>query len=96
MVEQIDRGRAAATRFEAPPFILPENLEPVDEPLLGGPAAEEGPKITPAHRSPRAGGLGADKKPEPQESYTNRLLKAKQKVWEDRDKDQDTDRGNPS
>ena len=57
---------------------------PVDEPLLTGTAdaAKEPPKPKPA-----GPGLGPDeKKPEP-ESYTNRLLRAKQKVWEDREKD---------
>ena len=81
--DQIDRSRAA-TRFEAPapseggtPFVI-------DEPLLGG---TPGPR--PAERRPQAQAPGlAAEGPKPEaESYTNRLLKAKNKVWEDREKD---------
>ena len=84
--EQLDRSRAA-TRFEAPP---PSTASAGDEPLLNpdlpaspprrGPSATAGLAPTPAQDLP--------------ESYTNRLLKAKQKVWEDREKEQ-RDRGNP-
>lgn len=89
VAEQIDRGRSA-TRFEAPPTstIIPENFEPVDEPLLGGPAAPEAAKPSPGRTSPKPGMAPEKKEPAP-ESYTNRLLKAKQKVWEDREKDKD-------
>jgi uncharacterized membrane protein len=78
--EQLDRSRAA-TRFEPMPGTP---AAPVDEPLLTGTAGtpKEPPKPQPA-----GPGLAPDeKKPEP-ESYTNRLLRAKQKVWEDREKD---------
>ncbi len=30
------------------------------------------------------------------QSYTDRLLKAKQRVWEERDKDKDADKQNPA
>lgn len=80
--EQLERSRAA-TRFEPPP--LPEPTIPVDEPLLGGTPS---PTPTTPARGSREGRPGMA--PEPREarpeSYTDRLLKAKQKVWEERDK----------
>ncbi len=81
--DQIDRSRAS-TRFEAPapseggtPFVI-------DEPLLGGES-----KPRPAERRPtsQAPGLAAEGPKPEAESYTNRLLKAKNKVWEDREKE---------
>lgn len=90
VTEQIERGRTA-TRFEAPPdaenVVIPESTMPVDEPLLGG-SIVEGPKPT-SDRPANRPGMGPDKKEPGAESYTNRLLKAKQKVWEDREKDKD-------
>ena len=82
VADQLDRNRAAV-RFEAPP--LPAG--PIGEPLLEG--------ETRAPAAPRALTPGAPSiapsgpKPAEAESYTNRLLKAKQKVWEDREKDKD-------
>jgi uncharacterized membrane protein len=76
VADQIDRTRAA-TRFEAPP--LP--AAPADEPLLTGqpePAA-------PGPAAPRPG-LAPEPKPEKPESYADRLLAAKKKVWEEREK----------
>lgn len=78
--EQIDRSRAA-TRFEAPPV----PIVPLDEPLLG--TATEALARAPARPADQPSlAPEGPKAPEP-ESYTNRLLKAKQKVWEDREKD---------
>ena len=90
--EKIDRARASS-RFEipdAPPTSPPAELT---SGAGTGPARAEGPR-KPAAEGP---GLGPDapKAGEP-ESYTNRLLKAKQKVWEEREKDKDKDRGKPS
>ncbi len=82
--EQLDRSRAA-TRFEAPPpSDAPAAPGIVDELMLGG---TPGPR--PAERRPQAQAPGmAPAGPQPEaESYTNRLLKAKNKVWEDREKD---------
>ncbi|MBX6313405.1 MAG: VWA domain-containing protein [Isosphaeraceae bacterium] len=82
--EQIERSRAA-TRFEAPP--LPTPTTPIDEPLLTGQA----PTAASPSSAERPGGpsMAPEKKePEP-ESYTNRLLKAKKRVWEEREKDKD-------
>ncbi len=87
VAEQLDRTRPA-TRFEAPPTVIPESTAPVDEPLLGGQAGAT--ETRPASRpAPRAPGMGPEAKAPAEESYTNRLLKAKQKVWEDRDTDKD-------
>ncbi|MDB5352119.1 MAG: putative rane protein, partial [Planctomycetota bacterium] len=87
VTDQLDRARIS-TRYEAPPveMLNPEFI--VDEPLLGGATSPEGPKITPT-RSANRPGMGPDKKEPAQESYTNRLLKAKNKVWEDREKEKD-------
>ncbi len=82
--EQLDRSRAA-TRFEAPPpSDAPAAPGIVDELMLGGT-----PDPRPAERRPQAQAPGmAPAGPQPEaESYTNRLLKAKNKVWEDREKD---------
>jgi hypothetical protein len=83
VAEQIDRSRLAATRFEAP--TLPEGTV-VDEPLLGG---VESPTRTRPTRPDPTVQPGATQPPPPGDSYTNRLLKAKQKVWEEREKDKD-------
>ena len=79
--EQLQRTRAATT-FEPPP--LPTPSAPLDEPLLGGPAP--GAPDTTAAR-PSAPGLAPEQRAPAPESYTDRLLKAKQKVWEEREKD---------
>jgi uncharacterized membrane protein len=82
VTDQLDRTRAA-TRFEPPP--IPTITTPVDEPLLTGDAT-----AAPAARQPvreERGDLGPSEKAPPAESYTNRLLRAKQKVWEEREKD---------
>lgn len=94
--EQIDRSRAA-TRFEAPPPTS-ASTPGVDEPLLNpsaGPSVSDAPR-RPAPPTPGLAPSGS--KPDQPESYTNRLLRAKQKVWEDREKEKDADKGkgNPS
>src|SRR4051812_7500821 len=80
--EQLDRSRAA-TRFEPMPATA---AAPPDESILtesqGGLPPRDKPKT-----QPEAPNLAPDeKKPEP-ESYTNRLLQAKKKVWEERERD---------
>jgi hypothetical protein len=78
--EQLDRTRAA-TRFEPS---AEASGAPVDEPLLSGEGGETPQR--PVRTQPESGGLAPEPKQE-EESYTNRLLRAKQKVWEDREKD---------
>ncbi len=82
VAEQLDRSRAA-TRFEAPPPADPNIL--ANEPGLGGNLPTSMPK--PSRTKPEGPGLGPEQKPPEAESYTNRLMRAKQKVWEDREKD---------
>lgn len=72
--EKLDRGRAAA-RFES-------SDTPADSPPVAPTATTPSTKPTPAKPQPDA----AEEEPS-QESYTERLLKAKRKVWDDRDKD---------
>ena len=81
--EQLDRSRAAV-RFEAPVIPTDRPVGPIDEPLLTG--AGDRPTTPQAPRTPKPG-LTPDGKKAEVESYTNRLLKAKQKVWEDRNKE---------
>jgi uncharacterized membrane protein len=81
--EQLDRNKLASTRFEAP--TLPPGTI-VDEPLLGGPAPET--RARPERpATPRPG--PAQPPPTQADSYTNRLLKAKQKVSDELNKRKD-------
>ena len=84
--EQLDRSRAA-TRFEAPPPAgrgRRRRAAPRRDARRPSPAPPDRPPAEPAP------GLAPDgPKPDQPESYTNRLLKAKQKVWEEREKDKD-------
>ncbi len=87
--EQIERTRgSAAEGAERPagpspvfPAVPPPG--PIGEPLLEGgtPRAQAGPTER------KAPGMADPPKEPPKESYTNRLLKAKQRVWEEREKD---------
>ncbi len=98
--DQLERSRAA-TRYEAP-APAPTPTDPaapagpsVVDDLIAG-AAGAAPTSRPAERRPPPSAPGmAPAGPQPEaESYTNRLLKAKQKVWEDREKE-NKDKGNP-
>ena len=92
--EQLDRSRSA-TRFEAPPARRRRRRAV---------AASRCSRRAPARAEPRAGqaagtaagaGLAPDA-PKPEEaSYTNRLLKAKQRVWEEREKEKRKTRESP-
>ena len=93
--EQLDRTRAA-TRFEAPAPSEGSAPSVAVEPLLDPGAAPADPQGPRRPSGPSGPGLANDPKQAQPESYTNRLLKAKQKVWEERDKDKDKDKGKPS
>src|SRR5262249_20400429 len=80
--EQLDRSRAA-TRFEPPP--LPTPSAPLNEPLLEGGESPAGRRAAP--KPAAQPGLAPAPQSEP-ESYTSRLMRAKQKVWEEREKEQ--------
>lgn len=87
--EQLDRSRAA-TRFQPPPM-PPPTSGPIGELLLEGENAER-PRPPASSPTSEAGkpGLGpSTPKPEEEDTYTNRLLKAKKKVWEEREKDKE-------
>lgn len=74
--EQIERTRAA-TRFEPPPLPLPDSDRPVLEELEN---ASQAARPESASRP----SLAPDEPKTQEDSYTNRLLRAKQKVWEER------------
>lgn len=82
VAEQIDRTRQA-TRFQAPPEPATPP-KPVDEPLLTGEAAPKPER--PARPEATRPGMGTEPRSAQPESYTDRLLKAKKKVWEDQQK----------
>jgi uncharacterized membrane protein len=98
VAQQIERTRAAA-RFESPapppssprPATQPDMEEPVLGDAAAGAAEIAGkPGATPAgaDRPTAKPTMGVEpKKPQgPQESYTDRLMKAKKRVWEEREK----------
>jgi len=82
--EQIDRGRAA-TRFEAP-----EATKAPPSPLQEGQPTPTEPS-RPAKPAAEQPGLGPQSAPSQPESYTNRLLQAKRKVWEEQQRKKDED-----
>ena len=57
---------------------------PIGEPLLEG---EDRPATATGPAERKARGMADAPKEPAKESYTNRLLKAKQRVWEEREKD---------
>jgi hypothetical protein len=86
--EQLDRTRGTtdeAVRPSVPSALFPASPPsgPIGEPLLEGGAPRE--PAAPAER--RAPGMADAPKEPAKESYTNRLLKAKQRVWEEREKE---------
>jgi hypothetical protein len=83
--DQLDRSRAA-TRFEAPSPTEGDTpqVDVIGDLMQGGSAGPRPPERRPPPKSP---GLAAEGPKPEAESYTNRLLKAKNKVWEDREKD---------
>ncbi|RUL85071.1 VWA domain-containing protein [Tautonia sociabilis] len=93
--QQIDRTRAA-TRFEAPAVPPPSGgPSPTSAPTSGPARPADRPR--PSADASRGPGLGPDQPKAPgggeAESYTNRLLKAKKKVWEEREPDKEKGKG---
>ena len=84
VVEQLARSRPS-TRFEPPP-IPPADAGEGDIPLLEVLAPEASRPARPAPET-RPGLAPGQKAAPEEESYTNRLLRAKKKVWEEREKD---------
>jgi uncharacterized membrane protein len=95
--EQLDRSKAAA-RVESSPLIPSEAPAAgvIGEPLLEGPEVAERAQAARAAEKDRPSMAAAPPQAE-KESYTNRLLKAKQRVWEDREKEKggDADKKSP-
>jgi hypothetical protein len=88
--EQLDRSRFAS-RFDAPAATTSTAAAPIGEPLLEGGQTVRPREARPTP-APAAGGL-APEAPKPEEAgYTNRLLKAKQRVWEEREKEKEKDK----
>jgi uncharacterized membrane protein len=90
--EQLDRSRFAS-RFEAPAESQAQAgpAAPIGEPLLEGGQARE--RQAPKRAGPtQAAGLAPDAPRLEEASYTNRLLKAKQRVWEEREKEKEKER----
>jgi uncharacterized membrane protein len=85
--EQLERSRAAP-RPEGPSLLFPtaQHTGPIGEPILEGPEAAERSQAARAARETERPSMAADPKEPEKESYTNRLLKAKQRVWEEREK----------
>ena len=88
VAEGLERSRAA-TRFDPTAGRDPDRPVVVDEPLLGGESRPRTDPSRPAAPPAPKPGLAPDASAAAPESYTNRLLKAKNKVWEDREKDKD-------
>jgi uncharacterized membrane protein len=85
--EQLDRSRASASP-ETASLVLPATPRsgPIGEPILeGAEAAQRAPAARTPQETERPSMAAGPQEPE-KESYTNRLLKAKQRVWEEREK----------
>jgi hypothetical protein len=90
--EQLDRSKSAARVDSVPVFMQAQAPPsgPIGEPLLDGGEPVTGPAVRPAETTARPGMAVGPAAPEKQ-SYTNRLLKAKQRVWEEREKEKEID-----
>ena len=85
--EELDRSRS---RGSAVPGLPPEgsfSSTVIAEPLLSGQEPAERGKAPRDPASPQPKGLAPEAEKPREESYANRLLKAKQRVWEEREKD---------
>jgi hypothetical protein len=90
--EQLDRSRGSGPAGEAADlFPGSSGAGTVAEPLLEGLGAAEG--LRSDQKKSAAPGMGTESKTPAPETYTNRLLKAKQRVWEEREKEKDQGQG---
>jgi uncharacterized membrane protein len=85
--EQLERSRAAPLP-EGASLVLPAAPPsgPIGEPILEGPEAAERAQAARAAREAERPTMAPGPQEPEKESYTNRLLKAKQRVWEEREK----------
>jgi hypothetical protein len=91
--EQLDRPRSAA-RAETSAILFPEQSStgPIGEPLLEGGSPSDRARTAQKTEGPSM----ATGSPETvKQSYTDRLLKAKQRVWEEREKEKVPDKKEP-
>jgi uncharacterized membrane protein len=83
--EQLDRSRAAPRPETAPlPFPDAPSSGSIGEPLLDGGEMQDRARAAQKTQSPS---LAVPSPETVKQSYTDRLLKAKQRVWEERDKE---------
>jgi uncharacterized membrane protein len=94
--EQLDRSRAAPRPEASPlPFPTAASSGPVGEPLVDGGDVAESARAAQAAARQQAPIMGAGPREPERESYTNRLLKAKQRVWEEREREKEYDKKKP-
>jgi uncharacterized membrane protein/Mg-chelatase subunit ChlD len=86
--EQLDRSRTAP-HGEASPVVAPEAAPsgPLGEPILEGAAAMGRARAARQDESAGRPSLAVASPQAEKQSYTDRLLRAKQRVWEEREKD---------
>jgi uncharacterized membrane protein len=93
VTEQLDRTRAAS-RTETASAPLPDAPPSgsIGEPLLEGGSITDPARAAQKTQSPS---LATPSPETAKQSYTDRLLKAKQRVWEEREKDKEGEKKNP-
>jgi uncharacterized membrane protein/Mg-chelatase subunit ChlD len=85
--EQLDRSRSVTQRQAEPlPFPTATTVGEIGEPLLEGDEARTYARPAERTQAPR---IAATPAPAENQGYTNRLLKAKQRVWEEREKEKE-------
>jgi uncharacterized membrane protein/Mg-chelatase subunit ChlD len=91
--EQLERTRAAP-RPETGPLPFPDAPAsgPIGEPLLDGGEMQDRAR---AAQKPQSPSLAVPSAETVKQSYTDRLLKAKQRVWEEREKDKEPENKGP-
>jgi hypothetical protein len=94
--EQLDRAHAAP-RVEPSELTFPSSSPagPIGEPLLEGPELREQARAARAAAQPKTPSLATGSPETVKQSYTDRLLKAKQRVWEEREKDKEPEKKKP-
>jgi uncharacterized membrane protein len=91
--EQLDRTRAAPRpETGAIPFPDSPPSGPIGEPLLEGGEMQDRARAAQRTQSPS---LAVPSPETVKQSYTDRLLKAKQRVWEEREKDKEPEKKDP-
>jgi Putative glutamine amidotransferase len=94
--EQLDRTRSAP-RTEPSELTFPaaSGAGPIGEPLLEGSEFTDRAKAARAAQKAQGPSLATGSPETVKQSYTDRLLKAKQRVWEERQKEKEPDKKEP-